>query len=76
MFRSYDHPQVAYIVPCKSYSLKTLSDLHRYVELVLWQPVLCESHATRRTTHIHSQAHSEQYTTHTSLPSILRFKRS
>jgi len=38
MFPSYDHPQGAYIVPCKSYSLKTLSDLHRYVELVLWQP--------------------------------------
>jgi hypothetical protein len=35
-FRSYDHPQGAYIVPCYSYSLKTLSDLHRYVELVLW----------------------------------------
>jgi len=34
MFRSYDHLQGAYIVPCKSYSLKTLSDLHRYVELV------------------------------------------
>jgi len=37
VFRSYDHPQAAYIVPCWSYSLKTLSDLHRYVELVLWQ---------------------------------------
>jgi len=24
-----------------------------------------ESHALRRTTHIHSQSHSEQYTTHT-----------
>ena len=35
--RSYAHPQGAYIVPCKSYTLKTLSDLHRYVELVLWQ---------------------------------------
>ena len=40
MFRSYDHPQGAYIVPCYSYSLKILSDLHRYVELVLWQPRL------------------------------------
>jgi len=38
MFPSYDHPQGAYIVPCKSYSLKTLSDLHRYGELVLWLP--------------------------------------
>ena len=28
MFRSYDHPQGAYFVPCYSYSLKTLSDLH------------------------------------------------
>jgi len=27
MFRSYDHPQGAHIVPCQSYSLKTLSDL-------------------------------------------------
>jgi len=25
----------------KSYSLKTVSDLHRYVQLVLWQHVLC-----------------------------------
>jgi len=25
MFRSHDHPQGAYIVPCESYSLKTLS---------------------------------------------------
>ena len=37
MFQSHDHPQGAYIVPCESYSLKTHSDLHRYVELVLWQ---------------------------------------
>ena len=37
MFRLYDHPHEAYIVPCQSYSLKTFSDLHRYVELVLWQ---------------------------------------
>jgi len=51
MFRSYDHPQGAYFVPYKSYSLKTLSDLHR--------------HAICRATHIRSQAHSEQYTTHT-----------
>jgi len=36
MFRSYDHPQGAYIV-IQSYSLKTLRYLHRYVELVLWQ---------------------------------------
>ena len=35
MFQSYDHPQRAYIIPCQSYSLKTLSDLHCYVELVL-----------------------------------------
>jgi len=41
IFRSYDHPQGAYIVPCQSYSLKTLSDLRRYVQLVLWQRVLC-----------------------------------
>ena len=41
MFRSYDCPQGEYIDPCQSYSLKTLSDLHRYVELVLWQHVLC-----------------------------------
>ena len=27
MLRSYDHPQGAYIVPCQSYSLKTLSDI-------------------------------------------------
>jgi len=31
MFRSYDHPQWAYFVPCCSYSLKTLSDLYRYI---------------------------------------------
>jgi len=37
MFRSYDHPQGAHIVPSQSYILKTLSDLQRYVELVLWQ---------------------------------------
>ena len=41
MSRSHDRPQGAYFVPCLSYSLKTLSDLHRYVELVLWQHVLC-----------------------------------
>jgi len=41
MFRSYDHPQGAYVVPCSSYSLKTLSDLLRYVNLVLWQRILC-----------------------------------
>ena len=28
-FRSYDLPQGTYIVPCYSYSLKTLSDIHR-----------------------------------------------
>jgi len=27
MFRSHNNPQGAYIVPCYSYSLKTLSDL-------------------------------------------------
>jgi len=37
MFPSYDHPQRACIVPCKIYSLKTISDLHRYVKLMLWQ---------------------------------------
>ena len=37
MLRSYDHPQGAYIVHCEIYSLRTPSDLHRYVELVLWQ---------------------------------------
>ena len=41
MFRSYYHPQGGYIVPCQSYSLKTLSGLQHYVELVLWQHVLC-----------------------------------
>jgi len=41
MFRSCDHSQGAYIVPCYSYSLKTVSDLLCYVELVLWQHVLC-----------------------------------
>jgi len=39
MFRSHDHPQGAYIVPCYSYSLKTLSDLLHYVNFVLWQHV-------------------------------------
>jgi len=39
MFRSHDHPQEAYIVPCQSHNLKTLSDLLRYVSLVLWQHV-------------------------------------
>ena len=37
ILRLYDHSQRAYIVPCKSFSLNTLSNLHRYVELVLWQ---------------------------------------
>jgi len=40
MFLSHDHPQGAYIVPSQRYSLKTLSDLHRYVNLVLWQHVV------------------------------------
>ena len=39
MFRSYDHPQGAYTVPCYSYSLKTLSYLLLYINLVLWQHV-------------------------------------
>jgi hypothetical protein len=37
MFRSHAHPQGAHIVPCKSCSLKTLSESHRYRKLVLWQ---------------------------------------
>ena len=41
VFRSYNHPQGVYIVPCYSYGLKTLNDLHRYVELVLRQHVFC-----------------------------------
>ena len=36
MFRSYDHPQGAYSVASKSYNLKTLCDLLRCVNLVLW----------------------------------------
>jgi len=35
IFRSHDHPQEAYVVPCQRYSLKTLSDLHRYDNFVL-----------------------------------------
>ena len=35
MFRTNDHPQGEYIVPCWSYTLKSLRDLDRYVELVL-----------------------------------------
>jgi len=32
MFRSYDHPQGAYNVPCESYSSKTVSDLqYKYI---------------------------------------------
>jgi len=31
MFRSHDHPQGAYIVPCQMYKIKTLSNLLRYV---------------------------------------------
>jgi hypothetical protein len=39
MIRPYDHPQGAYFVPCQSHSLKTLCDLLRYVNLVMWQRV-------------------------------------
>jgi len=38
MFRSYDHPQGAYLLKLQ---FKTLSDLHRYINLVLWQHVVC-----------------------------------
>ena len=31
IFRSHDHPQGTYIVPCEIYSLKTLSGLHRLI---------------------------------------------
>ena len=33
MFRSYDHPEGAYIFPCYKYSLKTLSDLQLNVTM-------------------------------------------
>ena len=41
MFRSHDHPQGAYFVPLLKLQFKTLSDLLRYVNLVLWQHVVC-----------------------------------
>ena len=66
MYLSYDHPQGAYTVPCQSYILETLSDLHCYIELVFGSMscVLCESY-TVQNEHGYSQAHSEQYMTHT-----------
>ena len=39
MFRSYDHPQGAYIVPCQSYNLKHLVNYFVMLTLVLWQHV-------------------------------------
>jgi len=39
MFRSYDHPQGAYFVPCWSYIFKTLSDLN--------EPVRCATCSLR-----------------------------
>jgi hypothetical protein len=63
MFRSHDHPQGAYIVPCQSYSLKTLNDLHRYVELVLWQHVCKQIYLFNR----QSQQYSKNQLLHNSL---------
>ena len=39
MFRSYDHPQGAYFCSLLELQFKTLSDLLRYINLVLWQHV-------------------------------------
>jgi len=38
MFRSHDHPQGGYNVPCKSYDLKHSVNYFVMLTLVLWQP--------------------------------------
>ena len=45
MFRSHDHPQGAYIVPCYRYNLKYSVNYFVMLPLVLWQHVvfLCVS---------------------------------
>ena len=45
MFRSHDHPQRAYIVPCYSYNLKHSVNYFVMLIVVLWQHVvfLCVS---------------------------------
>ena len=40
MFRSHDHPQKAYTVPCKSYNLKQSVNSFVMLTLVLWQHVV------------------------------------
>ena len=37
MFRSFDHPQGAYFCSLLKLQFNTLSDLLRYINLVLWQ---------------------------------------
>jgi len=41
MFRLYYHPQGAYFVSLRKLQFKTLSDLLRYINLVLWHHVVC-----------------------------------
>ena len=63
MFRSHDHPQGAYIVPCQNYNLK-----HSVNYFVAWDCLslrLNQSHAAQHKTHNHNQAHPKHRTTHT-----------
>jgi len=50
VFRSYDHPQGAYFVPCQSYNLKHTVNYFVMLTLVLWQRVvfLCVSRTVFR----------------------------